>query len=430
MASNPAVLAPLGKWAQDSNIIELQRKEVGGLFSKVPYKGGVGTVGWYAPVVIGNPAGAGATLAIAQDIARNGVGRNTVAKKWSGTWGEYDLVVDFPHKDIVALDGNNARAYLDLKKAETEQILVTGFNAMASLFYANAGKSLGTGTISAGVITLDNASDVVKFNVGDILNASANDGTSTGHSLLGPATDGYVYAIDAAAGKISVATSHANAAAGTAGTPTAWAGTMYLFRKGDFGGTASPNKIFTPFGAWVPPTAPSAGDSFNGVDRSVNPALLAGLLVPSALVATQTTAQKIRTAATLLKTRNQAARPNICVINTEKWESVARELEGNQWKDAAKPGNYSGNDSIYIRTPNGSLELTADDYCPSNTCFVGNIEASGLHFEGLTKKMFDVVDQDGATIMRVGDTNDFEMRMVAYPELICQAPGNWARVAI
>jgi hypothetical protein len=134
---------------------------------------------------------------------------------------------------------------------------------------------LGAGSITAGVITLDNLGMVYQFSVNMALYSWSVSG-STATQSTGAAV-GYVIAVDTGAGTVTVSPTQQ----GAAGTPSGWSTAFpYLGRAGDTNfatnGLMSANMLcIAGLGAWLPSTAPSGSDSFFGVNRSVSPTKLA-----------------------------------------------------------------------------------------------------------------------------------------------------------
>ena len=124
-------------------------------------------------------------------------------------------------------------------------------NSLASALFRSGTGSIGqVSAISTGVITLSNPADVVQFEVNQILQANATDGGASPRAALG-----YVIAVNRALGTVTVS---ATALGGSAGSPASWAASDYLLVQGDN------NLKLKGLEAWLPKTAPSAGDSFYG----------------------------------------------------------------------------------------------------------------------------------------------------------------------
>jgi len=207
----------------------------------------------YAPV-----AGRSANAAIA---AQN-------AQTLQGTAFQMAIKTDY---DFAYIDGrtlklaaNNQGAFLTDAVPIVDSAWLKVSQSIASACYRDGSGVIGqistTIAPSTGVLTLQNPGDVVNFEINDVLEAAT---TKTGAAR---AANGFVVKRDESAGTITVATAFGGAAA----TPTAWASADFLTVQGDR------NNKFPGLDAWVPTVAPTAGDSFNSVDRSVDPTRLAG----------------------------------------------------------------------------------------------------------------------------------------------------------
>jgi len=128
----------------------------------------------------------------------------------------------------------------------------------------------GSGSISSGVITLDSPAQIVNFEVGMPLVSYSVSGSTPTQST--GAAVGYVVAINRGTGVLSVSTTQG----GSAGTPSNWSTSFpYLAVQGDINfvssGLATANAVkISGLGAWLPSVAPSPGENFWGVDRSVD----------------------------------------------------------------------------------------------------------------------------------------------------------------
>lgn len=132
------------------------------------------------------------------------------------------------------------------------------------------GASGGTGSISSGVITLDNPGDVVNFEVGMVLVSYSVSGLTP--TISTSSALGYVINVNRGGGIVTVSAT----SGGSAGTPTNWSTSFpYLAVQGDINfvsnGLATTNALkISGLSAWLPSVAPSSGENFWNVDRSVD----------------------------------------------------------------------------------------------------------------------------------------------------------------
>jgi hypothetical protein len=296
---------------------------------------------------------------------------------------------------------------------------------MSSYFLGDSGHSLtpGTFTISTGVCTLTNADDIVNIEVGQILNASANDGTSSGHTLLGSGSNGYVISIDRNAGTFTVSTT----AGGSAGTPSGWTSTMYAFRLGDFGGSGA-TRILLGLGAWVPAAAPTGGVTFEGVDRAAFDTLrLSGVRLAAADTNGLGNEQRLKKLVTRMTGRGQGPGPTDIFVNPEKWQVIADSLESRGTRPLDGQIGKFNYQKLQIAAGGKLIDIWADRFVPVGTAFAVNMDYIELKsLDGFPK----VVNGDGLTMLRLSTTNDYEYRIATYPAFCVKAPGFQGRVAM
>ena len=376
-------------------------------------------------VQIGNPQGLGATLAIAQANAQQaGTLADVKGKNWQIPYGDYSGSVNIFDKDMKAAKGNE-NSFINWFDEQINGIWREFLTHMSWLLFTDGGMSLGTGTISTGVITLANPTDILKFPIGSTIQASANDGTATGHALLGAGSIGYVFAQDEGAGTLTVATSSALALAGTAGTPASWAGTMFLFKQGDFGGTATPNVIFKGFGGWIPAAAPTTGDNWYGIDRSIAPAQLAGFRLLSTDVAGMSIRKRIKKLCAIMNNRGTTPGVTHVALNGEKWQELADELEAQGYRPLEAQNKYGfGANSIALSAGGKIVEVIGDRSVPYGTCFALTMPKDGSNIQMKSIDGFPhIIREDGLEIIRSATANSYEHRIQAYPAFAVKAPG-------
>lgn len=371
------------------------------------------------PIIIGNPQGLGATRAYAQTGSTQTTGGNVRSTKWTCTFGDYAGSVDIGDK-VIRASRNDVGAFMRNQKMEVDQLYEGFGDVMGYYVYADDGRALGSGTDSSGVQTLVNPNDVVNFEVGMIVVASANDGTSSGHTLIGAPSLGYVIAVDRNDGNFTVSTT----SGGSAGTPTSWTGTMFYFRSGDFGGSGA-TRILRGLGAWIPSSDPSA-TTFEGVNRSIDVARLGGIRLPAADISGLDVEQRVKLLATRMSGRSGSKAPKEFYMHPEVWQQLSDTLENRGVRDLGVRDAQFGYMSLKLATAGGIVECFADKFCPSGTIWGLNLD---WIFLGSYDSVPTVVNGDGLTMLRKSSSDDYEHRIVAYPSLCVSAPGYQGRVA-
>ncbi len=371
------------------------------------------------PIIIGNPQGLGATRSYAQTGSTQTTGGNVRSTKWTCTFGDYAGSVDIGDK-VIRASRNDVGAFMRNQKMEIDGLYEAFGDTMGYYVYSDAGRALGSGTISTGVITLANANDAVNFELGQILVASANDGTSSGHTLLGSPNLGYVVAVDRNDGTVTVSAT----SGGAAGTPTNWTGTMYFFRSGDFGGSGA-TRIILGLGAWIPSSDPTSA-TFEGVDRSVDVARLGGIRLPAADISGLDVEQRVKLLATRMAGRAGSKAPKEFYMHPEVWQQLSDTLENRGVRDLGVKDAQFGYMSLKLATAGGIVDVFADKFCPSGTIWGLNLDWIYL---GSLEDVPTVVRGDGLSMLRKSSSDDYEHRIVAYPSFCVSAPGYQGRVA-
>ena len=180
--------------------------------------------------------------------------------------------------ELLEATKDNAGAFIDQAKLNLD----TGFrnisNNLAQNLFASGTGSRGqvgsivkSGSSALTTITLINSAQVVQFEVGMLLVVSATDGSS-------PSVD--TVQLTAVNRSTGVLTGNSSTALATSLSAN-WAANGYLYVSGDIGasgasGTGSYLAV-SGLAAWLPLSAPTSGDSFWNVDRSVDPTRLAGV---------------------------------------------------------------------------------------------------------------------------------------------------------
>lgn len=364
------------------------------------------------PIIIGDPQGLGATRAKAQTGAQQaGTGANVVGKKWQLTFGDYAGSVEIGEK-VMRASKDDMGSFLRNKATEIDGLYNAFANTFCTYLFSNGGQACGTGTISTGVITLTDPEAVANFHIGQILCASANDGSDSSHTLLGSGSLGYVIALDHENGKLTVSAT----SGGAAGTPASWTGTMYFFRSGDFGGSGATD-IFKGFGAWIPGSAPSS-TSFYGVDRTISD-LLSGCRVPSADYTPLGNEARIKKLVTRMTSRFGSPTPTHIALNPEKWQALADSLEARGTRPLdGKVGTMSYS-KLVLAMSGDNVEIISDRFCPLTKCYALNMGHWKMRSYG---PIPDVLKSDGLEMLRKSDADTYEHRLVAFPVLSTNAP--------
>lgn len=160
------------------------------------------------------------------------------------------------HK-LITLSRNQRGALVRALSDQTEQAMSKLKRSSCWMFWRNGGGAVGQiASIAGSTITLVNIADVRNFDVGDVIDLSADDGTGGAGVRAGTSLT-----ITAIAEDTGVLTFSAGVVASIAGALAADS----LFHNGDYNASGSSGKAFTGVSAYVPSSAPGTG----GVPASI-----------------------------------------------------------------------------------------------------------------------------------------------------------------
>lgn len=273
--------------------------------------------------------------------------------------------------------------------------------------YRNGGGARGRissgSNVTTNTVTLAEPADAVHFEVNHYLQASAADGTSG--SLRNSGAKELVAAVNRNSGTIRSTSASWDA------TITAIAAGDYLFRSGDFG------TRFKGLAGWIPSTDPAPGDSFYGLDRSVDTVRLAGVRYTA--TAGQSKEDTIIDCATRLGL--EQGRPTHVYCNNFDRASIVKSLGSHAEYDKVKSTTASiGYRSLVLEGDKGELHLLADPNCPKGKFYMLQLNTWTYgHMLGLPH----LVEDDGKPMQRQANADGVEWRLRAWSCLYTDQPG-------
>lgn len=345
--------------------------------AQIMKEGGFTGSGFYYPITYGHPQGISGTFADAQSGASSAKGMQLAAtrKKKYG-------VITLDGEAMAAASGDKG-AFYDLVTRATDGILEEVGDSLAfDLFRDGSGQRGRRASIAGEVVTLSNPADVRNFKVGMTVIASANaDGSGP---RAGSTT---VAAINRSSGTVTL-TNQASI--------TGFANNDYLFRKGD------PGTCMEGFEKCTPLTAPTAGDSFRGIDRSTDVEGLAGWRVNDTASLIE---ENIGLCAVNASTQGKKLKMG-ALYPTNFWQ-VARRLNAKvEYQSGGGTADY-GFEFIMIHTPAGSLKLYSDPDCPTDR---GRLFDPAAHCIKTLTELVHIVRDDGKPSIRSTSADSIEMR--------------------
>lgn len=293
--------------------------------------------------------------------------------------------------------GKGAKAFVDALKDEVDGAYAQMGQLIEQACWQDTGGAIGqVGSLSTTTLTLKNTEDVVNFQVGDEIKSAETDGTS-GSLQSGSAT---VTGIDRDAGTLT--------------TDSDWDSQIatldaddYLFIIGHFGAKQAGVK------AWVPTSAPSASESFFGVDRSVDATRLAGCRVSASGkpvdIAIQNLAERMG---------REGVRGNLDMcISANRYNDLAKSLQTQRIYNDSKA--VAGFQSVQIATAAGVWNVHPVTFCPDSYGWALDMSTWKIVSAGAVP---EIIKDDGSMLSRSASADSFEVRLAAYWNLCCSDP--------
>ena len=338
------------------------------LLDRVPRKGGFTGKGEFYSIKTSNPQGVANALDDAASSVSTSLGKQPYLLRFS-KYGVVNLLGEDLH---AAPDGG---AFYDYVTEQSDSIFEEMGNSMALNLYGDGSGVRGQiSSINGNVITLVDADTVRNFPQGMTV---IGDDNATGASPRAGSTT--IAGFDDDAGTITLT----NLAAANLQNGD------YLFRFGENTGCAEGLALCTPL------VAPTAGDSFRGINRSTAVRLLAGARIDDTGTPIL---ENIRLGG--LKVKNNGGRGKLdeLYLNPMAFHTVVTGLQAKTVWDPAKSDATVFHETVMVTTPAGSVKLIADADCPTNRGWgVLSSEHCIRHLEGLPH----IIRDDGQKSVRL-----------------------------
>jgi hypothetical protein len=150
---------------------------------------------------------------------------------------------------------------------------------------------------------------------------------------------------------------------------------------------------------WNPITAPTPGENFQGVDRSVAPSFLSGWRTVSPGVGSmESTCIDAMTLGAQAETGTSDA-----FLNLFDWSRIVKEVGVKYVRDASDGKQGMGAKGLEVYGPRGSSTLVGLNLVPQGNAWMGEASADSQVSEG---ECPDVLDEDGAGMLRKVQNDD------------------------
>ncbi len=355
------------------------------------------------PTLIGNPQNTSATFLTGQA----GTTTSTL-KAFLVTRASYYGFATIDNQTIKA-SANDAGAFAKALEVEIDGAMNSVSNSIAQQLYRGGWGSIGQiGSINSTVVTLTQASSAFNFEIGMGVVFAATEAASA----LNSATAVTITAVDRSAGTITLS--------GTTGSPAA---TNFIFRAGDRQNSATPARlVISGIEAWVPFTAPTSGDSFFSVDRTVDSRLYGNRLDATALPIEEALIGGIE------KSVANSGNPDYVFMNPIQYAGLTKALGSKvQYIDLEVPNTKIGFRGIEVQGPKGAVKVMQDIWCPGNRAYVVESKNMLLHSLGAVPQLFDT---DGLESLRTSNADSVDVRITSYAQLRILQPSHFTTIAL
>lgn len=369
------------------------------LLAMMPKDTSVGGTQWKVPVQYEDIAGQGATFATAQankDVSRKVAFNLTAVRDYA----------------LASIDGltwrsslGNNKAFLAANKSELDSAFNAMKRSLGIAMYRSGNGEIGriNATVSGTTLTLVTRRDINNFARGmKIVFAATAAGAlrDSGEALT-------VNSVNRSAGSMVVSADLSTISGITSQD--------FIFREGDAANNSTKLKMTGLLG-WLPTTAPTSGDSHFGVDRSADSVRLAGNIIN----ATGLTVEEAFIRA-VTETAEQGGAPDHIFCPFNVWEQLGLELGSRkEYADTEVAGIHFRGMKLY--SPEGEVKVYADRNCPSGNAFLLSMKTWTLYSVGECPGILDL--DDVGTFLRESTSDSYELRVGAYPQMGCVAPGH------
>lgn len=343
------------------------------------------------------------------------VGSPSAFQRWQCPWKEY-----FGSANLTGMAIDQTRtqkgAMVEIITKEMDNAYKALGCALGRMIYSSGSGSIGqasgaaltTTVIANDTLVLLNTSQGINFQQNQVINSSATNGTGTVRT--GSVTLLYV---DLDAG-ILVANQ-----AWTTGI-IGFGVSDYLFNQGDY------NNYFPGMAGWLPNglNRPTITDSFNGVNRFVDPVRLAGVYYSGNGSPIEETL-----VAAIVKTNKYGGKPKHGFMNPADYASMMKGMGGRvqYTTDSAFNNAQIGFKGVTVATPGGLLTLHQDPYVISGQAYLLDLDEWVMPSMGTVPKNL-TEDTTGLVWVPQTTTNAFISQLGFRATTYCAAPGHQCSV--
>lgn len=300
----------------------------------------------------------------------------------------------------------NPGAFVKLAVNEIDGALDSLKRSIAFSLYGNGSGAIGQASAEPAEtanfqVTLSNVESVTRFEVGQTLEIWSAESGGTQRTCDGSTNKFVVAGVNRDTGLITFEETYD--ASGTI------AASDYIFVSGDRG-----NKIVGLDG-WCPTSAPTLGDNFFGVDRSVDATRLGGLRINS-----QGKPQDEALIDAARRLGREGARPDYCFMSYDRYAKLEKTLGAKIRYADVEVGRITFR-GIEIPGPKGKIVVLPDLDCPADRAYMLTMKTWGLYS---LKEPIMILDMDSNKMLREATADAYEVRTGFYGQVGCDMPGH------
>lgn len=353
------------------------------------------------PIIYGNPQGRSATFSNAQGNKTNSQLKDFVLLRAR----DYSLA-SIDNETLEASKGN-ANAFLEAATVEIDGAIHSAARSLAIAMYGSGSGTIGVvanSSFATQTLQLSDIESVTNFEVGQTLQVSATDGTTSVRSGT-LVVDG----VDRDLGTVHMTQ---NLSTGIA----AIAQGDFISVQGDYALKVSGLL------AWLPSSSPSTSDSFFSVNRSSDATRLAGIRFDGSSMPIEEAL--IGAAARVAR---EGGKPDYCFMNYSQYANLEKALGSKVQYIDMKVNPEIAFRGIQINGPRGPIKIVPDQNCPSDRAFMLQMDVWKLYSLGKAPK---ILDTDGLKMLRDSNADSVEVRVGYYAQIGCRGPGWNANVKL
>lgn len=366
------------------------------LYAMIPKHTDFGGKSYPLPMRVTNPQGRAGDFSVAQANKTPSKYRDFVLTR------NRDYSLASIDSETIMASESDAGAFLKLAIAEIDGAIESLKRSVQIDLYGDGSGARGQiGSFSAGAdtVTLSNVEDVVRFEAGQHLVVWTAKTAGTQHvwdtadnvaTIIGVDRDNGILTMDAIGGGNTLAAND------------------YLFVEGDRG------IKYKGLQGWIPDVAPTTGDSWFGVDRSLDATRLAGVRVTSS---SKPIDEAWIDAARRLGREGHS--PDVGVCSFTKYASLEKSLGTRIRYSDVNVAGFSFK-AIELPGPQGTIKIFADKDCDEDHAYLLTLDSWGLYS---LKETIQVLDLDGNRMLREATADAYEVRVATFLQLGCDNPG-------